>query len=196
MAEHERHDARARCERRCRRQRQGAGPDFDGDPRPPACAWVRSPHGTRQRKPCRDEPPRHAGPPAPCASCPLGEEAARKRWHVRIGMAGAFAIPLRNAQATARVGSQQRANHGLRGAARSWHRFGLLPGTDSTSQALRCPPDAAALSRGCSAGPHERPHLPSARPDTLISGNWRRLGQRTGWKDGSGQSERSLKGPV
>ena len=70
------------------------------------------------------------------------------------------------------VGHQRRANHGLRGATRPWHRFGRLPGTDSASQALRCPPDTAALSGGFPAGPHERPHLPTAPPDTWASGNY------------------------
>lgn len=100
MAEHEGPDAGARCQRQRRRQPQGAGPDFDEHPRPPTRAWVRSPHGTRQRKPRRDEPARHVGPPAPCASCTLGEEAARKRWHVRIGTAGARVVRVRNAQAS------------------------------------------------------------------------------------------------
>ena len=172
MARQEGPNPSGRCQRQRRRQRQGVGPDWVTDPRRPTCAWARSPNNKRQRQPRNGEPLGHPGPPAPCVSRTLGEEAARKRWHVRIGTAGARVVRVRNAQATGGFGHQRRANHGLRGATRPWHRFGRLPGTDSASQALRCPPDTAALSGGFPAGPHERPHLPTAPPDTWASGNY------------------------
>lgn len=100
MVKHEGPDAWARCEIRYRCQRQGTGPESDEDPRPPTSSWVRSPNDTRQRKPSKDEPPRHPGPPTSRGSGTLGEEAARKRWHARIGMIGALAMQVRNAQAT------------------------------------------------------------------------------------------------
>ena len=100
MAGQEGPNPSAQFKRQRRRQRQGAGPDWVADPRRPTRAWARSPNNKRQRQPRNGEPLGHPGPPAPCASRTLGEEAARKQWHVRIGTAGARVVRVRNAQAT------------------------------------------------------------------------------------------------